>query len=392
MKAGPGYYTQTYQLKEIDLTVYLMLQRGKCMKLTDSRTAGENLIRNLDFIKNENHIASDRELAARLGISSSSLATIRKERKVPPIFPFFENLLQLTSFSIEEILSEDLARKAEEMKYSALLYDDTEWSRYLGLYCMYYYKTAAFKGRENKADRESLEYGLMAVYREKEGPFYTYKCRADFGLHLDEMKERYEMCHEDFNEARRLRRDFQSVLLNHFQDDRFYDGTIAMTNSNLFITADSGSRDRITMVFHRPDMRSLQYIGGLCTSVSVSKGRASCPCMQIIGLSRYPITVAEEEIARRLLLGFPQIYPPSALEDLTRSLQGLAASRNSEEKKEEGVFDLSEQNRRYILDGHISSIITGTVEHNLFRVVKISSRDDDDWYHFVKEFRPEGGE
>jgi hypothetical protein len=200
------------------------------------------------------------------------------------------------------------------------------------------------------------------------------------------------MCHEDFNEARRLRRDFQSVLLNHFQDDRFYDGTIAMTNSNLFITADSGSRDRITMVFHRPDMRSLQYIGGLCTSVSVSKGRASCPCMQIIGLSRYPITVAEEEIARRLLLGFPQIYPPSALEDLTRSLQGLAASRNSEEKKEEGVFDLSEQNRRYILDGHISSIITGTVEHNLFRVVKISSRDDDDWYHFVKEFRPEGGE
>lgn len=362
------------------------------MKLADSRTAGENLFRNLDFIKKENRITSDRELAARLGISSSSLATIRKERKVPPVYPFFENLLQLTTFSIEEILSEDLAEKTEEMKYSALLYDDAEWSRYLGLYCMYYYKTTAFKGRENKADRESLEYGLIAVYREKDGPFFSYKCRADFGLHLEEMQERYEICHEDYKQARRLRRDFQSVLLNHFQDDRFYEGTVAMTNSNLFITADSGSKDRITMIFHRPDMRSIHYIGGLCTAVSVSKGRVSCPCMQIIGLSRYPIRASREEIARRLLLGFPQIYPPNAIEDLTRSLQGLALDQASGEDREDGSFDMSEQNRRFILDGHISSIISETVEHNLFRVVKISSRDDDDWYHFVKRFRPDQGE
>ena len=362
------------------------------MKLADSRTAGENLFRNLDFIKKENHIGSDRELAARLGISSSSLATIRKESKVPPIFPFFENLLQLTTFSIEEILSEDLAEKTEEMKYSALFYDDAEWSRYLGLYCMYYYKTTAFKGRENKADRESLEYGLMAVYREKDGPFYTYKCRADFGLHQDEMEERYEMCHEDFLKARRLRKDFQSVLLNHFQRDRFYEGSMAMTSSNLFVTADSGSRDRITMIFHRPEMRSVRYIGGLCTAVSVSKGRVSCPCMQILGLSRYPIRAAREEIARRLLLGFPQIYPPNAVEDLTRSLQGLALGEPSQAADGSDAFDLPAQNRRFILDGHISSIISQTVEHNLFRVVKISSRDDDDWYHFVKKFRPDTAE
>ena len=358
------------------------------MKLTDSRTAGENLIRNLDYIKRENDIHSDKELAAKLGISTSSLAAIRKEHKVPPIFPFFQQLLQLTPFSIEEILSENLALKAEETRISSMLFDEAEWNKYLGLYCMYYFKTTAFKGRENKADRESLEYGLLAVYREKEASSYVYKCRADFGLHMDEMQERYEMCHEDHLQARRLKKGFQSVLLNHFQEDRFYEGSIEMTNGNVFITADSGSRDRITMILHRPDMRSIHYIGGLSTAVSVSKGRVSCPCMQIIGLSRYPITVSEEEISRRLLLGFPQIYPQDAIEELTKCLESAPLKRREDGPADRENSEMSERNRRYILNGHLNSIISETVERNLFRVVKVSSRDDDDWYHFLKQFTP----
>ena len=358
------------------------------MRLTDSKAAGENLIRNLDYHKQENKIHSDKELAAKLGISTSSLAALRKEHKVPPIFPFFQQLLQLTSFSIEEILNEDLALKAEENRISAMLFDEAEWNKYLGLYCMYYFKTTAFKGRENKADRESLEYGLLAVYRVRKGSSYVYQCRADFGLHMDEMMERYEMCHEDHLQARHLKKDFQSILLNHFQEDRFYEGGIELTSGNVFITADSGSRDRITMILHRPDMRSVRYIGGLSTAVSVSKGRISCPCMQLIGLSRYPIRAAEEEIARRLLLGFPQIYPQNAIEDLPKTLEEAPLRSRSAASKDQETFPLSERNRRYILNGHLTSIINETVEHNLFRVVKVSSRDDDDWYHFLKHFIP----
>ena len=48
--------------------------------------------------------------------------------------------------------------------------------------------------------------------------------------------------------------------------------------------------------------------------------------------------------------------------------------------------DLADRNTRFVISANLMTIITRIVIQNLFRVIKISTRDDDDWYHFCKLF------
>ena len=312
---------------------------------------------NLEFIKKKSGFTTDKELANALGVSQAQINAVKQNGKIPGVDPFLMNLSRLSGYSINDLLLEDLEDREMTIVARAAVSVD-EHRKLIGLYNLYYFGTSSFKGRETSTDAAALEFGLLAVYMDPADGMVH--CRADFGLTRDEMDERYDACHELFNSHSILKKGFQSILINKYQDDLFYEG----------------------------NSRAPRYIGGIAAALSISKGREASPCMQIVGMSKYKITTSEEEIARHLLLGYPSIDPGPEFDHVLNYIADAVHYHNEQTPVETHNMsaDLADRNTRFVISANLMTIITRIVIQNLFRVIKISTRDDDDWYHFCKLF------
>ena len=182
-----------------------------------------------------------------------------------------------------------------------------------------------------------------------------------------------------------------AAKMKEYRSVHVYEGIVDISNGHIYLNLNYGNRDRVYVILHRPDGTAKHYIGGLGAMLSVSKGRYSSPCLQILGVSRYNLDVSEEEIARRLQLGYPSIKPGDRCEPLIRLIQQMyQPQQETTEFVDRGHFemDLTDVHKEYIIRGEITKIITDIIENNMFRTIKISYIDDDEWYHFVKKFDP----
>lgn len=354
--------------------------------LMSEEKARKYLVKNIRYIMFKTGIERQKDFAEKMGIVPAALVKILKEEQTPTIYPFFSNFTKISGYSIEEILNTDI----EEVEMAGTdgdnTVDDTQKQKFCGVYQLHYYDTSAFKGRENKDAKDALDFGLLVVYKDRGNN--EYRCMAQFGLTRMEMLERYSNAiKHDKNGS------MENVVnyLNSFRSSHMYRGIVEMSNGHIYLSINYGDRDHAYVILHRPDSTSNRYIGGLGTMVSVSKGRNASPCMQVLGLSRFNLDVSEEEIARRLLLGFPSIKPGDKCERLFKLIQQVF-QQPQHDSSIVGIsnfeFNLTDSHKAYIIRGEITRLITDIVENNLFRTVKISYVDDDEWYHFVKKFDP----
>ena len=332
--------------------------------LVDEHEANRNLVKNINHIKSIYHIKTDRELSERIGVSPATIAGIRNDGNIPTLYPFFQELMNWTGYTLEELLNGNISSQGVKIDVDYTP-EEEEMSRYLGLYFVYYFRTSAFKGRETRDDANALEYGLLGIYRDSDTK--EVKCRAVMGLNRKDVEACYARCVEIQGKAVRPKKNYPSILAE-------------------------GIKDVLSMIIHRPDSRKQRYIGGLGAAVSVSKGRDSCPCVQFVGMSRYKITASSEEIAKHIELGYPSIKPGEELDQILDQISAMMRDESERTVTDNSHrdTDLAERNRRYIISAHITTIINRAVERNLFRVVKVSATDDDDWYHFVKYYNEIG--
>ena len=357
--------------------------------LVDEREANKNLVRNLNYIKILLNVRTDRELAERIGVSPATITGIRNDGNIPTLFPFFQGIMNMTGFTLEELLNKELSSHGMKVDVDYTP-EEEEMSRYQGLYFVYYFRTSAFKGRETKDDANALEYGLLGIYSDANTK--QVKCRAVMGLNRKEAEARYDRCMEARGNGVKPKKNFPSILADFTREGLIYEGEIKLTHGHIFITCSSGIKDILSMIIHRPDSRKQRYIGGLGAAVSVSKGRDSCPCVQFVGMSRYKITASSEEIAKHIELGYPSIKPGDELDQVLDQISVMLRDELEHTMTDNShrETDLTERNRRYIISAHITTLISRIVERNLFRVVKVSATDDDDWYHFVKYYNEKG--
>ena len=364
----------------------------KIMKmLVDEHEANKNLVRNINHIKSLYHIKTDRELAERIGVSPATIAGIRNDGNIPTLFPFFMEIMNWTGYTLEELLNEDMSSHGVRIDVDYTPEED-ELSRYLGLYFVYYFRTSAFKGREMHDDANALEYGLLGIYRNPNTK--QVRCTALMGLKRKEAEARYDRCMEVKGNAVKPKKNFPVLLADFTREGLVYEGDIKLTHGHIFIACSSGIKDILSMIIHRPDSRKQRYIGGLGAAVSVSKGRDSCPCVQFVGMSRYKINASSEEIAKHIELGYPSIKPGNELDQIIDQISNMirAESEYTVADNSHRDTDMADRNRRYIISAHLTTIINSIVERNLFRVVKVSATDDDDFYHFVKYYNNIGQE
>lgn len=255
-----------------------------------------------------------------------------------------------------------------------------------GLYCFYYYDTAAFKGRDNKDAKEALNSGLLLIYRNRDNK--AYMCMAQFGMKIKEMRNKFTNCGGG-KDTSLTSIDTIASKMKSYSSVHLYQGTVKITSGHIYLNLDYGDKDHACVVLHRPDGTGKFYIGGLGAMVSTSKGRTSFPCMQMLGVSRFNMDISEEEIARRLLLGYPSIKPGDKCEPLLKLIKQLYQNRSEYEAIPNNFeTELSDVYRERLIQGEVTRLINNIVENNVFRTIKISYIDDDEWYHFVKKFNP----
>lgn len=125
--------------------------------------------------------------------------------------------------------------------------------------------------------------------------------------------------------------------------------------------------DKTILIFHRVDSNKPQYIGGIGTINSVSKGRERMPVVQFMGLSRYPLSMSIEEIHHCLLLNYPTFNAESETAEMIRNFKALCV--DSSEAIREGF---SEYEKAIIVRSTLERFIKKSLERNMFRYGKIS--------------------
>lgn len=169
-------------------------------------------------------------------------------------------------------------------------------------------------------------------------------------------------------------KDIAIYIQDNYPDYAYY-GDFDLSPSHAFIYMKHTNKDQALIILHRPHPNKTLYNSGIGTINSISHGRESMPTIQFIGLSRTNSSLSNEEIHQMLLLDYTSIQDSPNTDSLIKVIKNLYENRDD---------SISDYQRDIMVKGAISSYVRSVVAANLFRVAKVSNRDDDSWYHQFK--------
>lgn len=342
------------------------------------REIQKNVMSNLNYVMRKFEIGSQKELAEKLDIGAPQLTRLMHGDQTPTVYPFLVKVKEHFGYTIDEFLYVNLKQRDEIDTGDRTDIPVASYMKFAGLYQMYYFDTSSFKGRERADDADALKSGLLLIQQSKQSE-RDYEVIAVF----DMQKEYADVCYcnalkHGASNTDYIWRYIQSLSGKH----HVYHGTFDLSAKHVYINLRfENTRDRVQMIFHRPDSNAKKYIGGLGTVISVSKGRNSEPCVQYIALSETSLASSEEEIASHLLMHYPNLKTYDSIDDLVNMIAQLYQYNDIEKDR------LTDEQKKTLVRNHVDKIVNDTVEKNLFRTVVVSSADDDEFYHYLKRVR-----
>lgn len=322
---------------------------------------------------------TQKDLADMLCVAPASVTDYCKGRRIPGT----EHLLTLKKhfdISIDDFLTKSItpAPVALPPRSTGLDKEKMEtYHKYCGSYFMYYFDTSKSKGRDLLPPRDSLHYGVLFIYENPtslEVP--EFGCAAILGI-------------GDRDEVTRVKKELDEMsdpakVIAHIgsrYESMAYFGDFTLSQFHAFVSMSHASKDKALLIFHRVDNNKPEYIGGIGTINSVSKGREHTPVIQFMGISRYPLTMSVEEIHHNLLLDYPTFEADAEMVDeMITNFKALYADPNSSIKE-----GFSEYQKAIMVRSTLERFVKKSLERNMFRYGKISgTTDDDQWYHAIK--------
>ena len=348
--------------------------------------ACRNLRANINTIIKQNNIKTKKEFAEATGLNEATFSNFMKGKndKIPNIYPFFMEMSSKFGYSMEQLILTRISDIAPEPDY-----DVRDWNSITGLYQTYYYDTSCFEGREYLPDGKALRYGLLLIYKVENSD--ERKVVALFGLSRQQMTFHFNK----ISECCKTKSLFNTgtaynYLKESIGDGHLYMGTVELLDEFFAIHLGFKNLDRASMLFYRPKGTGEQYVGGLGQVLSVSRGRNVTPCSQLLGLSRYEVTVSDEEVAQSLILNPPDIvvnkHEVMNLVNLLQNGFNDVGKRNDLEDMHLSN-SLSADQKMILAVGVIKKLVMDIVCHNIFRINKLFGGNDNDFYHFIKSNR-----
>ena len=318
--------------------------------------------------------SSQKKLAQEMNVTESAMSGYCKGKSLPGI-EFFVKLKELYGISIDDFLTKYVTPAAvshQDLSQDNALLD--AYRMYCGSYFVYYLNTSKYRGGDDMAPESAIIHGVLYVYENPSAlGVPQFSCAAVLGF-----KEREEAACVK-NALDRFAEPADSIhYIEKEHGDAAYYGSLEVTHDHAFIRMGDGISDNALLILHHPKTLKKQYIGGLCTINSVSRGRKKDPVVQFMGLSRYPLSLSAEEIHHSLLLDHPSLTAETDAEDLIDTVKRLYCDEG------EASASLSERQKTVIVRSNLELIMKKSLEQNIFRYGKISVDDDDDWYHTIK--------
>ena len=336
----------------------------------------DNIAANLKRLIAQNK-TTQKKLADKLDIAPASMTEYCNARAIPSVRIFIE-LKERYNINIDEFLMTGAPKEyGEDASVHAKPAADnlSTYEKYCGLYLAYYFDTGRYKGRDNQSPKDSVTFGLLYVHKSMSSlGIPEYKCIALLGI-----KSR-----EEAEEAKAFLANApyeQTVIsaMKNSQIGNVYLGSLEMSQDHVFIELEHGNTDKAYLIVHRVENNKGNYIGGIGTVNSISKGRERAPVVQYMGLSRNKLSMSVEEIHHSLLLGTPNVNAEEEAEELIRTFKALYLDPG------ETLNEFTEYQKTVMVRSMLERYIKKSLERNMFRYGKVSANDDDEWYQAIKE-------
>lgn len=324
------------------------------------------------------HNMTQKDLADKIGISGAAINDYFNGKRLPNVAILLA-LKNLFNISIDDFLTKSInpdnyiTTKQEPSEIDKAEYNT--YQKYCGSYFTYYFDTSNYKGRDNNSPSQALRFGLLYIY-ENVGTLYksTYSCIAVLGLDNCDTAAEIKDKIDNYEDASKV----VDFIGNHYQK-AMYHGDFELSQQHAFLSMTHNNKDKALAIFYRIESNKPRFTGGIGTINSVSKGREAMPTIQFMGISRKQISLSDEEIHHNLLLHYPSFQATDEAEQMVRLFKNLYLNPNPED---DGLTDLQ---KVITIKANLERYIRRSLERNMFRYGKISNRDDDEWYHLLKE-------
>lgn len=349
---------------------------------------------NVNFLKNdlvpvvtknlkkllEQHGITQEKLAAATGVSKAAVNDYIKGKRLPSL-EFMAAIMNLYDISLNVFLTRDInpvdyvipkESDAHKQEYKIA-------QKYFGSFYAYYLDTANYRGRDSYDASAALRYGIFLIY-ENPGSAgkTTYGSAAVLGLDDINEADQIKAAIDSFPDASAA---FDYIANNH--SNLMYRGSFDLGEKHVFLTLEHGDKDKALAIFYKIHSSKQKNIGSMGTINSVCKGRESSPTIQFIGITRDKVQLSSEEIFHTLLLNYPTFRVTTEADemiDLFNRLYMAPKDRNGRQTTE-----LSDWQKTVMVKANLERYINESLKRNMFQYGKISNRDDDEWYHLLKE-------
>ena len=333
-----------------------------------------------NFLKKNN--ITQKGLADTLGMATASINDYLNLSKpsIPPA-EFFVAMKNLYGINIDDFMTKIV--NSEEYDQERLLSSaDREliesYRKFEGIYSVYYLDNSSYKSRDERTPEESLKLGVLYIFESKSTvSTSTYKCIMILDIGTKEDMSVIRNIIEEHQDEPHLIAKYIAADCPDFRIETLSNGDFEIIGKYAYISLEHPRAGKSLAIFYNPDSNKPKFVGGLGTINSVSKGRDKMPTLQFIAISRKPIERSVEEIHRNLLLSFPIIKADKYAPEMIRIMKKLYIDTESES------MNISELQKTITIRANMEMYIRDSVEHNLFRYAKVSSVDDDGFYHWI---------
>ncbi len=272
-------------------------------------------------------------------------------------------LKEIFGISLDAMLESDISENSD-IKPKL----DTKLDRFIGSYLMYFYNSGEYKGKVSNFSKNTLKYAVISVIKDEGGNISTLATFIKNRDDAEELKQRLD----EASSAKQKKAIHASL-------EGMYKGTIDASDKQIFIYLKSESlNDQSLIILNNPPSNK-EYLGGLGTANSVSRGREHMPCVQFAILSKKILKVSDGEIYNLLALGVSDINVETEAEQLINLFKNLYI--NNETLKD----DLTSIQKKKIVENSLNAIVSDLIDANMFRFAKVSNMEDDDYYRILKD-------
>lgn len=329
------------------------MQEDKAFKIFNS---------NLKYLMEQNNI-SQRNLAKLTGVS---VATVHNYLSgLMPSVNFLIKIKELYGIGLDEIIYKNISN-ANILNGSYL---SLNLKKFCGTFIAYFYDSSEYKGKVSNLSKNTLRYAVISFLPNEKTSELT--AIANFFKSKDDA--------ENFKNSIENENLNSNKIKAHESTEQCYKGKLEASLTQIFIYLKSDElNDHCLIILNNPPSNK-NYIGGLGTANSVSRGREHMPCLQFMLISKRILNIPDGEMYNMLSLGLSDVNVETQAEQLLNLFKNLYI--NSVNLSEE----LSEFQKRKIFENSLNNILEDLIDANLFRFAKVSNREDDDYYRIIKE-------